>query len=299
MVAHHQGLDVRQVVALDEPPLHLRVDVPGDEQVIVPGGDQVDKTPLVGAVIPQGRIDGEGGFPQGESSLLRNEADLGAVGLRRGQDRRLGVGVAAIRRAEQGLRPHPLQKALDAGDMVIIVVGQEKVAELAAAGALQGLRRDAAGVLPAVETAAVRQGEVALGGEDDALALAHVQDLGVEAAVGVAQGPQVHGVEEAGGGKPRREEPFPLPLLPGEPGNAEEQVEEPQPVLEVGIAEIKGVVGDPRQEPRHPEEVADQKPRQEGQDRPQGQPEEAQRHRQQPAAEDEPHAPETEEIADR
>ena len=59
------------------------------------------------------------------------------------------------------------------------------------------------------------------------------------------------------------------------------------------------MVGDPRQEPRHPEEVADQKPRQEGQNRPQGKPEEAQRHRQQPAAEDEPHAPEAEEIADR
>ena len=99
--------------------------------------------------------------------------------------------------------------------MVIIVVGQEKVAELTAAGALQGLRRDAAGVLPAVEAAAVRQGEVPLGGEDDALALAHVQDLGVEAAVGVAERPQVHGVEEAGGGKPRREEPLPSPLLPG------------------------------------------------------------------------------------
>ena len=183
--------------------------------------------------------------------------------------------------------------------MVIVVVGQEKVAELAAAGALQGLRRDAAGVLPAVEAAAVRQGEVALGGEDDALALAHVQDLGVETAVGVAQGPQVHGVEKAGGGKSRREEPLPLSLLPGEPGDAEEQVEKPQPVFEVRIAEVEGVVGDLRQEPRHPEEVADQKPRQEGQDRPQGQPEEAQRHRQQPAAEDEPHAPETEEIADR
>ena len=104
-MAHHQGLDVRQVVALDEPLLHLRVDVPGDEEVIVPGGDQVDEAPLVGTVVPQGRVNGEGGFPQGEGGLPRDEADLSAVGLRRGQDRRLGVGVAAIRRAEKGLRP--------------------------------------------------------------------------------------------------------------------------------------------------------------------------------------------------
>ena len=299
MVAHHQRLDVRQIVLGDQLPLRRHVHVAGDQQVIVAVGAEDSQTLLVVPCHLPRRVDGEAALPQGQDRLLPDVPDVRAV-IPGGQlhlEPHPGV-VGHVRQQE---RPHPGpgQQLRHAGDMVVVVMGQDQVVQGPAAHGGQVVRRDAAGVIPAVAAAAVHQGELPAGGQQHALPLAHVQHVGVQAAAGVVGRPQIHRRRQGHRRQHCGHGVFPPLPGPQKAGGGEQDVQKHQPVFQIRVGEVHRVVGNGGQHPGHPQDVSRQQGRGKADHRPQGQPEEAGQHRQQSQHEHGAGGRQAQEVAER
>lgn len=114
--------------------------------------------------------------PQGESLRPGLQGpDPDAPGRRQIQDLPPGHPVLRLRRDQEGLYLHPGEQSFHAVDVIGVKVGQDQIVQPTVAQGQQIVGGDGPGIVPAVGTAAVHQGGPFSPGEQDALALAHVQ----------------------------------------------------------------------------------------------------------------------------
>ena len=176
-------------------------------------------------------------------------------------------------------------------------MGQDHPVQRPAAHGQQLVRRVASGVPPAAAAAAVHQGKLRTGLQDHTLPLAHIHRRGIQPVAEPGfSGPD--GDSQRQDTQRRCQRILPPSSGFQQPRGGKQEVYKSHPPFQIGAAEIDTVIRQGRQAVAHRQNIPDEQPGHQADDRPQGQPQKAQKHYRQSAGEHDTHRPEAQQIAE-
>ena len=244
VVSHQQDLHIRELVHLRQGQLRGAGHIPGNKQVKVAAGAEVGESLLVHVALAHRGKNRDGGRPQGDLRLLRNEDDPDIFRRRQGHQLVPNAVLVLYFGQVQRIHSHPLQKLRQAVGMVGVVVGHRHGGKALHAHAAQLRKHLLGGLFIAVAAAAVHQDRVLPGPKQGAGSLAHIHShcrQGVAAKFSGAQGDAQNQGEK---GNPRRKGVF-SPSVPAENAQEKDGVYKHQPPHKIGIGvRVESVVGD-------------------------------------------------------
>ena len=278
-MADHQHLYIRQGIGFHQLFLGAAGHIAGNEQIKVSGTGQRCQAQLVQiAAGLHRRIDGQNGIAQRIGRLLRHIGHLRALLLRqRHQTLPNAILILDVRQVDR-LHRDTAQHLVQTVGVIGVVVGHHHSAQFPDAHAVQRVGGQTAGVFIAVAAAAVHQCRLTAGGQNDALALSHIQRQGGQYAVLIVLTVDPDGRRQRQHRQCRCQQVFPLAVRRG--GTADKgRVQKQQPVDEIGIGEIHRVIAPGHHAVGDPQNVPHQRPGDPTQQASQRQPHKAQQHR--------------------